>query len=80
MQTYTTSEARGNLYKLVDQIAEAHEPICIAGKRHNVVMISEEDFRAIEETLYLLSVPGMRESIMAARQEPVESSADRVDW
>ena len=63
MQTLTASEARANLYRLIDQTTESHQPIVISGKRGNAVLISSEDWDAIQETLYLLSVPGMRESI-----------------
>ena len=63
MQTLNASEARANLYRLIDEAAESHEPIFISGKRSSAVLISSEDWSAIQETLYLLSVPGMRESI-----------------
>ena len=64
MPTLTATDARANLYKLLDQVADSHEPILITGKRTNAVLISEDDWRSIEETLYLLSIPGMRESII----------------
>jgi antitoxin YefM len=64
MQTLTASEARANLYRLIDQAAELHQPITITGKRANAVLLSAEDWSAIQETLYLLGVPGMRESIL----------------
>jgi antitoxin YefM len=63
MSTLTASEARSNLYRLMDQAAETHQPIVISGKRTNAVLVSAEDWEAIQETLHLLSVPGMRESI-----------------
>lgn len=66
MQTLTASEARTNLYRLMDQSAESHQPILISGKRTNSVLVSADDWEAIQETLYLLSVPGMRESIRKA--------------
>lgn len=80
MQTLTASEARANLYRLMDQVAESHQPIIIAGKRVNAVLVSSEDWEAIQETLYLLSVPGMRESIKAGMEEPLESSSQELDW
>jgi antitoxin YefM len=83
MQTLTASDARANLYRLMDQAAESHEPIIIAGKRVNAVLISAEDWDAIQETLYLLSVPGMRESIKEGMAESVESCAEErelKDW
>ena len=64
MTTLTVTEARASLYKLLDEVAETHEPILITGKRANAVLISEDDWRAIEETIYLLGIPGMRESII----------------
>jgi prevent-host-death family protein len=80
MQTLTASEARANLYRLIDQAAESHQPIVITGKKANAVLISSEDWEAIQETLYLLSVPGMRESIKGGMDEPVDSCAKELDW
>ena len=71
MTILTASEARAKLYRLIDQTTESHEPITISGKRGNAVLISSEDWSAIEETLYLLAVPGMRESIKACMAEPL---------
>nr|WP_281719811.1 type II toxin-antitoxin system Phd/YefM family antitoxin [Nitrosomonas nitrosa] len=80
MQTLTASEARANLYRLMDQAAESHQPIVIAGKRNNAVLVSAEDWEAIQETLFLLSIPGMRESIKEGMEEPVESGSTALDW
>ena len=80
MTTLTASEARANLYRLIDQAAESHQPIHIAGKRTSAVLLSAEDWQAIQETLYLLSVPGMRESIKEGMAETTESCAKELDW
>jgi antitoxin YefM len=80
MHTLTASEARANLYRLIDQTAQSHQPIHIAGKRTSAVLLAAEDWQAIQETLYLLSVPGMRESIKEAMAEPLDSSATELDW
>jgi antitoxin YefM len=80
MQTMSASDARANLYRLLDQAAESHEPITISGKRNNAVLISAEDWSAIQETLYLLSVPGMRESIKQGMEETVEECATKLKW
>jgi len=80
MPTLTASEARANLYRLIDQAAESHEPILIAGKRASAVLLAEEDWKAIQETLFLLSVPGMRESIKEGMAEPLAQSAQELDW
>ena len=80
MPIHTASDARANLYRLLDQAAESHEPIVITGKRSTAVLIAEEDWRSIQETLHLLAVPGMRESIIAARKEPLAKSARELDW
>lgn len=80
MNTLTASAARSNLYRLIDQTVESHEPILISGKRHNAVLLSAEDWRAIQETLYLLSVPGMRESIKEGMAEPLAKSAKELKW
>lgn len=80
MQTLNASEARANLYRLIDEAAESHEPIFISGKRSSAVLISSEDWSAIQETLYLLSVPGMRESIKEGMAEPLTEGAKELDW
>ena len=74
MTTLTASEARAGLYRLIDQAAESHKPVVISGKRANAVLISEEDWSAIQETLYLMAIPGMRESIKDAMAEPLTKS------
>jgi prevent-host-death family protein len=80
MQTLTASEARANLYRLMDQAAESHEPIIISGKRNDAILVAAEDWQAIQETLYLLSVPGMRESIKEGMAEPIDACAKELDW
>jgi prevent-host-death family protein len=80
MQSLTASEARANLYRLMDQTAESHQPITIAGKRHDAVLLSAEDWNAIQETLHLLAVPGMRESIKEGMAEPVDQCAKELNW
>lgn len=76
----TASEARARLYRLMDQAADSHQPIHIAGKRTNAVLIAAEDWQAIQETLHLLSIPGMRESIKEGMAEPLDQSAGKLDW
>jgi len=80
MTTLTASEARANLYRLMDQAADSHQPIHIAGKRTNAVLIAAEDWRAIQETLHLLAVPGMRESIKEGMAESLDQNAEALDW
>ena len=80
MTTLTASEARAGLYRLIDQTAESHKPVIISGKRVNAVLISEEDWSAIQETLYLMAIPGMRESIKDAMAEPLAKSKKVLNW
>lgn len=80
MHTLTASEARANLYRLIDEAADSHQPIFISGKRSSAVLLSAQDWSAIQETLYLLAVPGMRESIKAAMAEPLAKSAKELEW
>lgn len=80
MTTLTASEARANLYRLIDQAAESHQPIHIAGKRSSAVLLSAEDWQAVQETLYLLSIPGMRESIKEGMAEPLGKSTKELGW
>lgn len=80
MPTLTATEARKRLYSLVDEVRESHEPIQIVGKRSSAVLISEEDWRAIQETLFLTSIPGMRESIQEGLDTPVVECDEDIDW
>lgn len=80
MAAITVSEARANLYRLIDETASSHQPLLISGKRNNAVLVSEEDWKAIQETLFLLSVPGMRESIREGMEMPVDKCAKDLDW
>lgn len=80
MTTVTATEARKKLYNLVDNVAESHAPIQILGKRNSAVLISEEDWRSIQETLYLTSIPGMRESIKTGLKTPVEKCDKELKW
>ncbi len=80
MHALTASEARANLYRIIDETAASHEPIIISGKRASAVLLSAEDWSAIQETLYLLAVPGMRESIKTGMAEPLAKSAKALKW
>jgi len=80
MTTLTASQARTDLYKLLDKVAVSHEPIQITGKRNNAVLISEEDWSAIKETLYLLSIPKMRESIKKGLKTSLKECSREVEW
>ncbi len=80
MTILTASEARSSLYRLIDQAAESHKPIMISGKRANAVLVSEEDWSAIQETLHLLAIPNMRESIKDAMAEPLTKSKKALRW
>jgi len=76
----SATEARKRLYSLIDDVAASHEPIEITGRRSNAVLVSEDDWRAVQETLHLLSIPGMRESILEGVATPVEDLDDKLDW
>ena len=80
MTLLTASQARANLYHLIDQAAESHQPILIVGKRTSAVLVAESDWQAIQETMYLLSIPGMRKSIRDGMAEPLSKSAKKLDW
>lgn len=80
MTTFNATEARSNLYKLIDEAAVSHQPIFIKGKRSNAVLISEEDWNSINETLYLVSIPGMRESIIEGMKSDVGECDKELDW
>ena len=80
MNALSASEARANLYRLMDETASSHKPVLISGKRNNAVLIAADDWAAIQETLHLLSVPGMRESIKAGMAEPLDKRAKVLKW
>ena len=80
MTTVNVTEARANLYKLIDDASVSHEPVVITGKRGNAVLLAEGDWTAINETLYLLSVPGMRESIIEGMQENLDETSTELEW
>lgn len=80
MTSVSATSARTNLYRLIDQVNEESEPLTITGQRGNAVLIGEDDWRSIQETLYLASVPGYAESIRQARAEGVEAGSEELDW
>lgn len=80
MTTLNATEARSKLYTLIDEAAETHKPIVITGKRNNAVLLAESDWNAINETLYLLSIPGMGESIREGMVTELENCKQELDW
>jgi len=80
MTILSATEARSNLYRLIDQTSSSHEPIIITGKRGNAVLISEDDWRSMQETTFLLNIPGMRESIREGIATPIEDCKEDLDW
>ena len=80
MTTVTATAARSRLYALLDEVSDCHEPIQITGKRGNGVLISEDDWRNIQETIYLSSIPGMKESIIKGLKTPVSKLSREIAW
>ena len=80
MTTMTASRARANLFSLLAETSTTHQPVHITGRRHSGILISEEDFRAIQETLYLLSIPGMREGLLRAKTAPLRVYSKKRPW
>ena len=80
MSTVTASAARAKLYRLIDEASKSHRPVTITGKRHNAVLINEDDWNAIQETMYLTSIPGMRESIIEGLKTPVDKCQKDLEW
>lgn len=80
MPTLTATEARSKLYRLIDETASSHEPIIITSKRGRAVLISEDDWRSIQETLYLLNIAGMRETIREGLATPIDECKEDIDW
>ncbi len=80
MKTLTATQARKDIYRLLDEASETHEPVQITGKRSNAVLVSEGDWRSIQETLHLMSIPGMAESIKEGLETPVEECDEELEW
>jgi antitoxin YefM len=80
MKSLSATKARSGFYRLMDETAQSHEPVIVTGKRSNVVLLAESDWRAIQETLYLLAVPGMRKSILAGGRLPLSRCSEKVRW
>jgi len=80
MATLSATEARKKLYRLIDETSLSHEPIIITGKRGNAVLLSESDWKAIQETMFLVNIPGMRESIIEGLKTPIEDCSEDLDW
>ncbi len=80
MNIYTVSQARTNIFKIMDYVNNSHDPVYIIGKKNKSVLLSEEDYRSLAETLYITSVPGLKESILKASQEPIENFSDEIDF
>lgn len=80
MATITATEARSKLFRLIDETAESHQPVHISGKRNSAVLVSEEDWSAMQETLYLMSIPGMREAIRKGLDTPLGKTSKILKW
>lgn len=80
MTILNATEARSRLYNLIDEASESHQPIVITGKRANAVLVSEEDWKAISETLHIMSIPGMSESIKEGMSESISNCSEKLDW
>jgi len=80
MKSLNATQARKEIYNLIDQVNLDHQPVQISGKRGNAILISEEDWSAIHETLYLTSIKGMRKSIKGGLNTSLEDCSDSLDW
>ena len=80
MTSLPVTQARSRLYQLLDEAADSHEPIQITGKRSNAVLVSEEDWRSIQETLHLVSIPGIRDAIRKGMAEPLSKASQKPGW
>ena len=80
MKTISATEARKKLYRLLDEVAVTSEPVQITGRRASAVLVSEDDWRALAETVHLMSIPGMAESIREGMETPLEDCVEELDW
>ena len=75
MTTISVKEASAKLSELIENVAASHEPVVITSKHHNAILVDEGHWKAITETLHLLSAPSMRKSILSSIQEGIEGAA-----
>ncbi|HEY9663193.1 MAG TPA: type II toxin-antitoxin system Phd/YefM family antitoxin [Allocoleopsis sp.] len=80
MNSLPSNQASSDLDQLIQTTASTHEPVLILGEQSNAILVSEADWNAIQETLYLLSVPGMRESIREGLATPIEECNEELSW
>ena len=81
MSVINATTARNNFFRVMDEAIDTREPICVTGKKGNVVIVSEEDWRSIQATLYLVSIPGMKEKLLAGMATPVsECETELPAW
>lgn len=80
MNAYMPTQARPNLFKLMEEANQSHNPIYILGKNNKAVLLSEEDYRSMIETLYIMSIPGMKDSILNASKAPLSDFSESIDW
>ena len=80
MSSINVTNARKDLYRIVESVNQSHEPIHITGKHSSAVLVGEDDWKSIEETLYLLSIPGMRDSIVEGMKTPLNELELDLDW
>ncbi|MDX1501477.1 MAG: type II toxin-antitoxin system Phd/YefM family antitoxin [Thermoanaerobaculia bacterium] len=80
MKTIAATKARQNLYRLLDEVAVSSEPVQITGRRASAVLVSEADWRALQESVYLMSIPGMADSIREGMATPLEECVEELDW
>lgn len=80
MPTITEAEAKQKLDQLIDATASSHQPVIITGQRHSAVLLSQDDWSSIQETLYLLSIPGLRESLREGMTTPLDQCAKELAW
>ncbi len=80
MEIYTATKAREGLFKLIDHVSESHEPVYLVGKRNKAVLLSDDDYRSLLETVYITSIPGMKESLLEMKKLPLEDFSEELDW
>ena len=80
MTILTASKARAKFYRLMDETAVTHDPIMITGRRTNAVLLSQEDWQAMQETLHLEAIPGMKASIQKGLRTPLHQCKKSLKW
>lgn len=80
MKSISAAKLKNNFYDVLEELSLEDKPIKITGKKNNAILITEDHWNSLQETMCLLSIPGMKESILEAKNEPIENWSSKLPW